>query len=596
VRAAMAVRDSIAEMDHADPLLVLQVRAAVNTGEAIVELSARADVGVAMVAGDVVNTAARLQSNAPVNEVLVGEETYASTRTVIEYRPVEPIVAKGKTDPVLAWAAVAPLVEAGERVFSEVPLVGRGEELANLRSLWDMVSSEHRCSLVTVFGPAGIGKSRLAHELAHRATDAGGRAIRGRSAGYGDAGPYTAFAQQVAQLAEIDSGDEPETAVAKIRAKAAALAVADDPDEVADAVAILAGFPVEGAALDREGLYFSARLFVEAVARERPTMLAFEDIHFADPSLLDLVEFLASRVQDVPLLLLATSRPDLLTSRPSWGGGLLASSTISLGPLSHDDAVELTGKLFEQRGLDELKDRAGSLALSSDGNPLFIEELTASLAERSTRDAKQLPGSIRGIVAARLDALPAPERAVVLDASVVGKVFWRGALERLRPEREEDLPALLGSLERRDLIRREGSSRIKGDQQFTFKHGLIREVAYLTLPREERRRCHEITAQYLEEVRLPAGDADATLAYHWREGGDAENAVRYLLAAAEVAGRGWAKARAATLYTQALELVPETDEELRRTIVKKQAVATVAAFHVKDVERDRRRQQPAAEG
>jgi predicted ATPase len=274
---------------------------------------------------------------------------------------------------------------------------------------------------------------------------------------------------------------------------------------------------------------------------------------------------------------------------------LLASSTISLGPLDEDDAVELTGKLFEQRGLDELKDRAESLASSSDGNPLFIEELTASLAERSTRDAAQLPGSIRGIVAARLDALPAPERAVVLDASVIGKVFWRGALEQLRPDRDHDLAALLSSLERRDFIRREGSSLIKGDQQFTFKHGLIREVAYLTLPREERRRCHEITAKYLEEVQLPAGDADATLAYHFREGGDTDNAIRRLLAAAEVAGRGWAKARAVTLYTQALELVPEDDPELKRSIVKKQAVATVASFHIRDVERDRRREQPAVD-
>jgi class 3 adenylate cyclase len=594
VRAAMAVRDSIAEMDQADPLLVLQVRAGVNTGEAIVELSARPDAGVAMVAGDVVNTAARLQSNAPVNEVVVGEETYASTRTVIEYRPIDPIAAKGKTDPVQAWVAVAPLVEAGERVFSEVPLVGRGEELANLRSLWDMVSSEHRCSLVTVFGPAGIGKSRLAHELAHRVADSGGLAIRGRSAGYGDAGPYTAFAQHVAQIAGFD-GDDPDAALEKLRAKAAELQVADDPNEVADAVAVLAGLPVEGGDPDRDGLYFSARLFVEAVARQQPTLLAFEDIHFADPSLLDLVEFLASRVQDVPLLLVATSRPELLTSRPSWGGGLLASSTISLGPLNDEDAVELTGKLFEQRGLDELKDRAASLATSSDGNPLFIEELTASLAERSTRDARQLPGSIRGIVAARLDALPAPERTAVLDASVVGKVFWRGALEQLRPDRDQDLSALLGSLERRDFIRREGSSQIKGEQQFTFKHGLIREVAYLTLPREERRRCHETTARYLEEIGLPPGDADATLAYHWREAGNNDNAIRYLLAAAEVAGRGWAKGRAATLYTQALELVPEDDLQLKKEIGKKQAVATVASFHIRDVERDRARQQPAAD-
>jgi class 3 adenylate cyclase len=594
VRAALAVRDSIADLDDADPLLELHVRGGVNTGEAIVDLSARPDAGVAMVAGDVVNTASRLQSNAPVNNVLVGEETYASTRTVIEYQPVEPITAKGKSEPVRAWLAVRPLVEAGERVFSEVPLVGRGEELASLRSMWDVVSSERRCSLVTVFGPAGIGKSRLAHELAHRVMDGGGLAIRGRSAGYGDAGPYSAFAQHVSEIAGIDDGDDPAEAVEKLRAKAAALRASDDPDDVADAVAILAGFPVEHADADRDALYFSARLFVEAVARERPTMLAFEDIHFADPSLLDLIEFLASRVQDVPLLLVATARPELLSTRPSWGGGLLASSTVSLGPLSEADAVELTGKLFDQRGLDELEDRAESLARSSDGNPLFIEELTASLAERSTRDASRLPGSIRGIVAARLDALPSPERSTVLDASVVGKVFWRGLLERLRPDRDDDLPALLSSLERRDLIRREGSSQIKGEQQFTFKHGLIREVAYLTLPREERRRCHETTAKYLEEITLPAGDADAMLAYHWREAGDNANAIRHLLAAAEVAGRGWAKGRAAILYTQALELVPEDDSTLKKEIVKKQAVATVASFHIRDVERDRRRQQPAA--
>jgi len=207
VRAALAVRDSIADMDAADPLLELQIRAAVNTGEAVVELGPRAESGVAMVAGDVVNTAARLQSNAPVNQVIVGRETHASTRTVIRYEPAEPIVAKGKAEPVEAWLAIAPLVAAGERVFSEVALVGRGEELASLRTVWDMVASERRCSLVTMFGPAGIGKSRLAHELAHRVTDGGALALRGRSAGYGDAGPYSAFAQHVAQIAVIYDSD-----------------------------------------------------------------------------------------------------------------------------------------------------------------------------------------------------------------------------------------------------------------------------------------------------------------------------------------------------------------------------------------------------
>jgi predicted ATPase len=471
-------------------------------------------------------------------------------------------------------------------VFSEVPIVGRGEELAALRSMWDIVTSDRRCSLLTLFGPAGIGKSRLAHELAHRVADAGGLALRGRSVGYGDTGPYSAFAQHVAKIAGIYDNDNGSEALAKLRAATAELDVGEDPAAVADAIAVLAGLPVEHAPADRDTLYFSARLFVEAVARRQPTMMVFEDIHFSDPSLLDLVEYLASRVQDVPLLLVATSRPELLTSRPAWGGGLLTARSVSLEPLGAEDAVELTGKLFEQRGLDALSDRAESLAASSDGNPLFIEELTASLAERSTRDASQLPGSIRGIVAARLDALPSAERDVVLDASVVGKVFWRGVLERLRPDRP-DLAGQLGSLERRDLIRREASSSIKGEQQYSFKHGLIREVAYLTLPRDERRRAHRTTAEFLEDGSQRSGDADAVLAYHWREAGDAERSLDHLLAAADLAGRGWAKARSARLYAQALELVPDDRPELRRDIVKKRAVAAAAMFYVRDVEATR---------
>ncbi len=287
-----------------------------------------------------------------------------------------------------------------------------------------------------MFGPAGIGKSRLAHELAHRVTESGGRALRGRSAGYGDTGPYSAFAQHVARIASIYDSDHAEDAIGSCAPPRSSSRWVRTRRRWRTPWACSLGSPSNTRRATRDALYFAARLFVEATARQRPTLLVFEDIHFADHSLLDLVEFLASRAQDVPLLMIATARPELLSTRPSWGGGLLASSTISLGPLDEADAVELTGKLFAQRGLDELADRAETLAASSDGNPLFIEELTASLAERSTRDATQLPGSIRGIVAARLDALPPPEREVLLDASVVGKVFWRGALERLRPDRE----------------------------------------------------------------------------------------------------------------------------------------------------------------
>jgi class 3 adenylate cyclase len=579
VRAALAVRTAIADLNASEPGLDLRTRSAVNTGEAVVELSMQPGSGVAMVAGDVVNTAARLQSNAPVDGVLVGEETYAATRTAIAYEPAEPVDAKGKAEPVPAWIAIEPLVPAGERVFSEVPIVGRGEEISTVRRTWEQVASERRPSLLTIFGPSGIGKSRLAHELAHRVEASGGLALRGRSAGYGDTGPYSAFAQQVAKTAGVYDSDAPDVAVKKILERVTDLGAADEPAEVARHLAILSGLPVDGTPEDdRDALYFSARLFLEAVARDRPTLLAFEDVHFADPSLLDLIESLAASVQEVPLLLVATARPELLTTRPAWGGGLPSASTLSLARLSDHDAEELTTRLLAQRGIDDAADRAASLAAASDGNPLFIEELTASLAERSTRDPATLPSNIRGIVAARLDALPAAERDVILDASVVGKIFWRGILERLRPGRPDPAP-LLSALERRDLIRRESGSRIQGEQQFSFKHGLIREVAYLTLPREARRRCHRATAEYLEGATLKAGDADAILAHHWREAGDAASALDHLLAAAELAHRGWAKGRAVTLYTQALELVPDDDHAARKEIVRKRALAAVASMH-----------------
>jgi predicted ATPase len=313
-------------------------------------------------------------------------------------------------------------------------------------------------------------------------------------------------------------------------------------------------------------------------------MLLFEDIHWADPSLLDLISFLASRVRDVPLLLVSTARADFMSTRESWGGGLPAYSAMPLEPLGRPESVELAGRLLEQRGLAELADRASALASTGEGNPLFLEELTATIAERPVDRADQLPTSIRGIVGARLDALPAPEREVLMYASVVGKVFWRGAIAGLGPERS-DLSVLLGSLEQRDLIRREAVSGILGEQQFIFKHGLIRDVAYLTLPRAERRQRHAAVARFLEGATPDPTARAAALAYHWREAGDRERALRYLLSAAEQAGRGWAKERALRLYQEALELVPEDDAERRREIFRKQAVMAAAAFHVPDAER-----------
>jgi class 3 adenylate cyclase len=579
VRAALAVLEALKRLNAADPLLDLQARLAVNTGEAVVDLGARPGHGEAMVAGDVVNTAARLQSAAPVGGVLVGRETYRATRAAIEYVPGEPVVAKGKADPVAVWLAMGAATGAGERVLSRVPMVGRTRELAVLREIWERAADERRPHLVTVFGTAGIGKSRLALEFANLVTELGGRALRGRSTPYGASSPYAAFAQHVKQVARIFDNDPVAAASAKLRASVEELVDGASADELASDLAVLVGLRTDHAAVDREALLYAARVLTESLALRHPLLLVFEDIHWADTSLLDLLEDLAARTRDAPVLLLALARPELLSTRPAWGGGLPAYTALRLEPLGGTDAVELAARLLEHHASFDPVDHAERIAGMAEGNPLFLEELAASLAERPAAAAKpELPTSIRALVAARLDALPAAERSVVLDASVVGRVFWAGVLERISNARE--LPSLLASLERRDFIRREAVSRIQGDRQYSFKHALIRDVAYLSLPRARRRSAHLEVARFLEETTGETGAPDDALAGHWREAGEAGKAIQHLLAAAEQAGRGWAKERAVALYRQALQLAD--DPEVRREIGKRQAVALQALYHVSD--------------
>jgi class 3 adenylate cyclase len=587
VRAALAVREALSEMNTVDPKLDLRARLAVNTGEAIVTIGARPSHGEAMVAGDVVNTAARLQAAAPVDGILVSEATYVGTRAVIEYSPAEPVQAKGKAAPVLAWLAVAPLVRVGERSFAPVPMVGRGAELAVLRGIWERVGEERRPHLVTLFGPTGIGKSRLAHELIQRVEATGGKILRGRSLPYGESSPYGAFAQHVKQVARIFDNDPLPRAYGKLEAAVTDLAGQAGTEETTSHVGMLIGLQAEGSVSDRETLFFSARVLVEGLAARQPVVLLFEDLHWADPSLLDLIEFLAARVRDVPVLILTLARPELLSRRQSWAGGLPAYTALPLEPLGDTDSIDLAGRLLAHHGLED-PDRAVSIAPTAEGNPLFIEEFAAALAEHSTAQAGRVPTSIREILSARLDGLPTPERSVLLDAAVIGKVFWRGALVALQPDRE-GLSTLLGSLEQRDLIRREAVARIQGEQQFSFKHVLIRDVAYQTLPRPERRQRHAAVARFLEEATRELGDAAGALAHHWREAGDAKRSLDYVLAAAEQAGRGWAKERAIELYQEAFGLVTEEDEQLRREILRRQAVAMAALWHVPDAQRLRSR-------
>jgi predicted ATPase len=302
-------------------------------------------------------------------------------------------------------------------------------------------------------------------------------------------------------------------------------------------------------------------------------LLVFEDIHWADRGLLDLIELLAARLRDLPVLLLTLARPELLDLRPSWGGGLLAYTALPLAPLSPGEAEELATLRLRNLG----QDQASRLADTAGGNPLFIEQLVATMAESSSTGA--LPTSIRGLLSARLDALPAEERSLLLDAAVVGKTFWRGALAG--GDGRDGTSELLGALERRDLIVRDTGSIIEGDQQFSFKHVLIRDVAYELLPRAERRERHARVAEYFEQSTAEIGEAAAALARHWRDAGEGNRSFGYFLRAAEQAEHGWAKDQAAILYREALDVVPEDDErlpDLRRRL----ALARAASVHIPD--------------
>lgn len=577
MRAAFAISAAVQDMNASDPQLRLEMRVAVNTGEAIVSLTS-VELREGMVAGDVVNTAARIQAAAPTNAILVGEETYRATRAMFDYEPVEPLVVKGKREPVGAWRALRPRVEPGERQLSTVPMLGRGHELASLQRIFEGVTAERRPHLVTIFGDAGIGKTRLAAEFAEALEPRGVRLLRGRSLPYGASTAYGPFAQQVKQSAAIFASDDVGSAQQKLRAALTDLTSPAAAVDIAPPLELLTGLSTGGEVGDRQVLFLAARRFAEALAADGPTLLVFEDLHWADGATLDLLELLASRVRDVPLMCLALARPDLLVARPAWGGGLPAYTALSLEPLCPADAGELAELLLARgaRGSSELR-----LVATAEGNPLFIEELVAAAIERPV-STDGLPTTIRGLVSARLDALPSEQRVVLFDAAVVGKVFWRGALERMSNSGVV-LEDALDSLEARDLIRHEPRSWIERDEQFAFKHALIRDVAYATLPRVRRRELHAVVARFLEEATAGAGATATALSRHWREAGDNERALGYLLLAAEQAGRGWAKDEAAALYGEALELCDDPDQ--RRELLHKQALALAAHQHVTIVQR-----------
>lgn len=519
VLAALAIRDWVRGEER------IQVRLAVNTGEALVTLGARPAEGEGMAAGDVVNTTARLQTAAPVNGILVGERTFRATREVIEYRAGPPVTAKGKREPVPAWEAVRARGGFGARFWpaARTTLVGRDRELGVLRDALARAREERSVQLVTVAGVPGIGKSRLLYEL-WRTAGADEKLITwrlGRSLPYGEGVTYWALAEMVKAQAGILESDTAGQAEAKLAAMTAEVVPGPaDADWVLRHLRALAGLgPVTergGAPFggDRRGEAFAAwRYFVEALAESRPLVLVFEDLHWADDGLLDFVDYLADWANGVPLLLVGSARPELLERRPSWGGGKPNALTLSLAPLSDQDTARLISSLTGRPVL-EAGQQAALLARAG-GNPLYAEQYLQMLAERGAGSELPVPDSVQAIIGARLDLLAPADKRLLQDAAVVGKVFWPGAVAALGgPAGPGELEEGLHRLERKQFIRRERRSSVAGQTQYAFAHVLVRDVAYGQIPRAARAGKHLHAAGWIESMGRPDDHAEM-LAHHY---------------------------------------------------------------------------------
>jgi class 3 adenylate cyclase/tetratricopeptide (TPR) repeat protein len=575
VQAAWQIARAIDELNEHDPTLELAIRVAVDTGEVVVDVDSDVGRGETIATGDVMNTASRLQHEAPVGGVVVGERTYKATQQSFEYEPLAAVSVRGKAAPIPIWRVLGPRSEQERAPLA--PMIGRGRESELLGTVWDKVLADRRTHLVTVFGPPGIGKSRLVRELQPR-LEREGLFLKGRCRPYGETTGYGAFGQQVAQLAGIFETDPTNVARAKLGERVASLLPATEAEEVGRHLAILLGLSNEGAP-DKQLLFFSARRFVEAVAVARPAAFVFEDIHWAEPALLELLETLVSRLTEVPVFLITLARPDLLDVHPTWGGGLPRYTAVHLEPLDDDDALELTAALLA--GSEAASGYAERLVQASGGNPLFLEELAASIAERTADLVADLPTTVQAIISARLDALPRRHRQVLQDAAVIGRVFWRGPLAALQGG-DADLDAVLDDLERRDFVRRQPTSRVPADREFAFKHVLTREVAYGTLPRAARRERHRTIASFIERA---SGDrvreSASILAHHYREAGDDAKSAAFLTMAADVASRAWAKQQAITMLGEAIEMadrIADRDLLIRARLARASTMIDAARF------------------
>jgi class 3 adenylate cyclase/tetratricopeptide (TPR) repeat protein len=523
-RAVRAALDLVASVPDLDP--ALQARAGVLTGEAAVTVGGD-DQG--MVAGDLVNTASRIQSSAMPGTVVVGESTRGATAQAIVYESAGAQELKGKSEAMELWRALRVISGVGGQLKSpglEAPFVGRERELKLIKELFHGCAQDRRAHLVSITGIAGIGKSRLAWEF-YKYFDGIVEPVfwhRGRCLAYGEGVTYWALADMVRMRCRIGEDDEPGVALHKL--KTSLEEYVPDPEErafIEPRLAQLVG--LEGApAGDRQDLFAAWRLFFETLAKASPTVLAFEDMQWADSSLLDFVEYLLEWSRDLPLYVITLARPELQERRPSWGAGQRNFTTLYLEPLGRDAMEDLLQGLVP--GLSEkLRDQ---ILARAEGVPLYAVETARMLVDRGllvregsvyrpTGDIMTLdvPVTLYELISARLDGLSPDERRLLQDGAVLGKTFTRRSAIALAGSPPEEVDPLLSSLVRKEVLGVQSDPRSPERGQYGFLQDLVRHVAYETLSKRERKTKHLAAASHLKESFAQEDEVAEVLASHY---------------------------------------------------------------------------------
>jgi class 3 adenylate cyclase/tetratricopeptide (TPR) repeat protein len=580
VRAAGEMREALAALNEelrAEYGVELGTRTGINTGEVVAGDPAG---GHAFVTGEAVVVAQRLEATASPGEILIGDATHRLVRDAVLAEPLDPLDLKGKSEPVRAWRLLA--VVAGAPAVArrlDAPMVGRENELSQLRAAFEQAVRDQTARLVTVLGTAGIGKSRLATELLTEIRDEA-TVLIGRCLPYGEGITYWPLRDIVRDAA----GGLRRSGLDEL------LAGEPDGERIAGQVAAAVGVG-DGSASPEETMWAVRRLF-EHIARQKPLIVGFDDLQWAEPAFVELIEYVVGWTREAPILILCLARPDLLDRHPAWHS---LGESIMLTPLSRLQAEELLGHL---RGETEVDDTLlVRITEAAEGNPLFVEQLLAMIAENGAATGDlAIPPSIHALLAARLDRLAPDERAVIDGAAVIGKEFWRGAIGELVSGVDRGtVGASLMTLARKEFIE-PARSIFPTEDGFRFRHILIRDAAYLGVPKETRADLHERFSGWLERSSgESAAELDEIVGYHLEqahryreelgplgEGGTqlaARAGERLAAAGRRAVVRGGDAAAASSLITRAVSLLPN-DHPLRGELLVELAslLMTIGAF------------------